>query len=71
MTMKIKIKNEDQSRVAAIQTWDNNALQSVEQLLPGEEKDMYIHSTRYVTIEETENVAKSNAQKTPSSSEVK
>ena len=68
MTMKIKIKNEDQSRVAAIQNWENEELHTVDQLLPGEEKEVYIHSTKYVTIEEG---VKANAQNTPSSSEVK
>ena len=58
MTMKIKIKNEDQSRVAAIQNWENNKLQTVDPLLPGEEKCVYIHSTKYITIEECESIAK-------------
>jgi len=58
MTMKIKIKNEDLARVAAIQNWENNTLQNVDQLLPGEEKEVYIHSTKYVTIEECDSIAK-------------
>jgi hypothetical protein len=56
--MKITIKNDDQSRVAAIQNWENDTLQSVDQLLPSEEKSVYIYSTKYVTIIETGNEAK-------------
>ncbi|MHB8123145.1 MAG: hypothetical protein ACYDG4_13425 [Desulfuromonadaceae bacterium] len=52
MTMRITIKNEDQTRVGNIQHWENNALESCEPLLPGESKSIYLHSTKYVTIEE-------------------
>jgi hypothetical protein len=60
MTMEIRIKNVAQEWVASIQYWGKNvlgephALETVEQLLPGEEKSIYIHSTKYVTIEECE-----------------
>lgn len=63
MTMHISIKNEAQERVASIQHWERDlragvnepySLQSVDQLLPGEEKVVYIHSTKYVTIQECE-----------------
>ena len=61
MTMQIRIKNEEMERIASIQHWERDCragsneplcLQNVEQLLPGEEKVVYIHSTKYITIQE-------------------
>ena len=54
MTMQIKITNEDQTRVAAIQTFQNDSLQRVEQLLPGETKSGWLHSQQYVSVVECE-----------------
>jgi len=61
MTIQICIKNEEQERIASIQHWERdcraglnepNRLTNVEQLLPGEEKIIHVHSTKFVTIEE-------------------
>ena len=60
MTMQIRIKNDATDRVGYIQHWEQtkahepHSLQSADQLLPGEEKVVHIHSAKYITIQECE-----------------
>lgn len=53
MTMKLTIKNEDTHRTAVVITNDGgDPKASTKELAPGESTEVWLHSTRSVTVEE-------------------
>lgn len=55
MTIRISIKNEDDTRSATVkqfQTEEPTGMIGEEELYPGDTKDFYLHGGNYVKIEE-------------------
>lgn len=53
MTMRLTLKNEDQSRTARVTTLDvGGAANTPAEIAPGETKDFWIHAGRTLTVEE-------------------
>lgn len=55
MTMKLTIKNEDQTRTATVTSTDHSPSGTYEtdvKLAPGEQRDFYVHVGRTLTVRE-------------------